>query len=366
MASVENASNTVELTVRCAFQTSDDIKVVCPVHWTIRKLKEHLHQVCPSHPAVTSQRLIFSGACLTDEMVVKDVIDRRKVVEGPQVLHLVCPLPHSSPPEFRHRKTTGVNKPSSSSTISASIVQPTVLYPSPSINYYEWYQYYYGANSPEHFERLQQYSRYYATYMEQWYEYQNFMLSQMGYTTTFGQQLENGDSTTQSMTVPFVRLVVSRGDQARVAVHNHAEVNAADAVQQIPADPNVAAAVPGQEPDVLDLVYRIFRVLLFLSAVMLYSSIERFLAVITIALFIFFIQLRRNQQRQARVAGADGSVNNNNTGEQSQNVAEQIQATSNAPAQPSGLQIFLATCYSFITSFFTSLVPDHPVPIDLN
>ncbi|EYB83548.1 hypothetical protein Y032_0333g2801 [Ancylostoma ceylanicum] len=104
MTSVAGASSeTVELTVRCAFQTSKDINVVCPLDWTIRHLKEHLHQVCPSHPAVTSQRLIFSGACLTDDLVIKDVMDQRKVVDGPQVLHLVCPLPQSSPSELRQR-----------------------------------------------------------------------------------------------------------------------------------------------------------------------------------------------------------------------------------------------------------------------
>ncbi|KAL6731121.1 hypothetical protein Aduo_002025 [Ancylostoma duodenale] len=106
MTSLAGASSeTVELTVRCAFQTSKDINVVCPLYWTIRHLKEHLHQVCPSHPAVTSQRLIFSGACLTDDMVIKDVMDQRKVVDGPQVLHLVCPLPQSSPTELRQRHT---------------------------------------------------------------------------------------------------------------------------------------------------------------------------------------------------------------------------------------------------------------------
>ncbi|KAL6731133.1 hypothetical protein Aduo_002036 [Ancylostoma duodenale] len=44
------SSKTVELKVRCAFQTSKDFNVMCPMYWTIRHLKEHLHQVCPSHP----------------------------------------------------------------------------------------------------------------------------------------------------------------------------------------------------------------------------------------------------------------------------------------------------------------------------
>lgn len=30
------------------------------------------------------------------------------------------------------------------------------------------------------------------------------------------------------------------------------------------------------------------------------------------------------------------------------------------------LSIFFSTCYSFITSFITSLVPDNPVPVNVN
>ncbi|VDM57037.1 unnamed protein product [Angiostrongylus costaricensis] len=274
MASIENLpTNTVELTVRCAFQASKDIKVLCPLHWTIRMLKEHLHQ------AVTSQRLIFSGACLTDDMIIKDVIDQR------------------------------------------------------------------------------------------WYEYQSFMMSQMGYAAPLGQQIGTGGNNRQTMNIPIARVLTARDGHAGVVPPNQADANVVQAAQQIPAEANVAAAaaVPGGRRDVLDLVYRAFRVLLFLSAVLLYSSVERFLAVITIALFIFFIQLRRNQERQARVSGpAEPNVNNNNAGEQSHGAAEEVQPAYIAPTPPTGFQIFFATCYSFITSFFTSLVPDHPVPIDLN
>ncbi|KAE9418679.1 hypothetical protein Angca_003211 [Angiostrongylus cantonensis] len=369
MASIENlATNTVELTVRCAFQTSKDIKVLCPLHWTIRMLKEHLHQVCSSHPAVTSQRLIFSGACLTDDMIIKDVIDQRKVVEGPQVLHLVCPLPQSSPPELRQRQIPGSVTKSTSSSASATVMQPSVG-SSSMANYYEWYQRYYGASSSEQHERIQQYSRFYAAYMQQWYEYQSFMMNQMGYAASLGQQIGSDGNNRQTMNMTITRVLTARDGHAGIVPPNQADANVVQAAQQIPAEANVAAAaaVPGGRRDVLDLVYRAFRVLLFLSAVLLYSSVERFLAVITIALFIFFIQLRRNQQRQARVSEpAESNVNNNNAGEQSHGAAEEVQRAYIAPTPPTGFQIFLATCYSFITSFFTSLVPDHPVPIDLN
>ncbi|RCN40540.1 hypothetical protein ANCCAN_13510 [Ancylostoma caninum] len=365
MTSVAGASSeTVELTVRCAFQTSKDINVVCPLYWTIRHLKEHLHQVCPSHPAVTSQRLIFSGACLTDDMVIKDVMDQRKVVDGPQVLHLVCPLPQSSPTELRQRHTATARQQSFSPIATTPAQQNAGSSPT-TTNYYEWYQRYYGSSSPEQLARLQQFSDYYAAYINQWQQYQSFMMGQMGYSpSTLGEMLQ-----AQQTPIPVAQAVFTRNDQQPPVdvVPNQANgiVNEIS-YSQIPAEPNVAAAVPGGGRDVLDIIYKVFRVVLLLSAVMLYSSLERFLAVLTIALFIFFIQLRRNYQRQARMADPpEQNVNNNNAGEQPQDAAEQAPAYI-AAAPPSGIQVFFATCYSFITSFFTSLIPDHPVPVDLN
>ncbi|KAK6053509.1 hypothetical protein COOONC_08984 [Cooperia oncophora] len=299
-------------------------------------------------------------------MVIKEIMDQRKVFDGPQVLHLVCPLPQYSPPELRQRQVpnaTGHPNPANGATTTAQ--SPTVSFPDWTTNYYEWYQRYYGSTgpSPEQIARLQQYSGYYAAYMNQWQGYHNFMMGHMGYGALLAQGMGSSEPSAHPMHIPVAQ-VVNHGGQAPAPPQD--DVNVAAAAEQIPGEPNVAA-VPGGGRDILDMVYRVFRVLLFLSAVLLYSSLERFLAVVTIALFIFFIQLRRNQQRQARMAEpVEPNVNNNNTGEQSHDAAENAQTDHVAPSPPSSLQIFFATCYSFVTSFFTSLVPDHPVPVDLN
>ncbi|VDM77587.1 unnamed protein product [Strongylus vulgaris] len=228
-------------------------------------------------------------------------------------------------------------------------------------SYHEWYQHFYGSSSPEQLARLQQYSNYYAAYMNQWQQYQNFMMGQMGYNPVLF-----GASVTQQTPTPSPGAgTTDNGQQAPVnVVPNQANGNVG-AGEQMPAEANLAQAVPGGRGDALDIIYKVFRVVLLLSAVMLYSSLERFLVVLTIALFMFFIQLRRNYNRQARMAEPpQPNVNNNNAGEQNQ------EGTDQAPAQPvttpSNIQVFFATCYSFITSFFTSLIPDHPVPVDLN
>ncbi|PIO52805.1 hypothetical protein TELCIR_25884, partial [Teladorsagia circumcincta] len=235
---------------------------------------------------------------------------------------------------------------------TAASAQPsTASVPDWTTNYYEWYQRYYGSTgpSPEQIARLQQYSGYYAAYMNQWQGYHNFMMGHMGYGALFAQGMGSSESAAHAMHINVAQ-VGNQGGQAHAAAPPQDDVNVAAAAEQIPAEANVAA-VPGGGRDVLDIVYKVFRVLLFLSAVLLYSSLERFLAVVTIALFIFFIQLRRNQQRQARMA---------------EPVEPNAQTGFVAPTPPSGLQVFFATCYSFVTSFFTSLVPEHPVPVDLN
>ncbi|VDL67803.1 unnamed protein product, partial [Nippostrongylus brasiliensis] len=162
------------------------------------------------------------------------------------------------------------------------------------------------------------------------------MMGQMGYAGALAQGAGASQPFGQPMQVPVAQAL----NRDAAAAGNQDDVN-------MPAEPNGLGGVPVGGRDVLDIIYRVFRVLLFLSAVLLYSSIERFLAVITIALFIFFIQLRRNHRRQARAAEpAEPNVNNNNTGEHPHENTETAQAAFVAPSPQSGLQIFFATCYS--------------------
>ena len=45
-----DSSGSVNVVVRCAFQTGSDIRVICPLSWTVMELKQHLHTVCTLHP----------------------------------------------------------------------------------------------------------------------------------------------------------------------------------------------------------------------------------------------------------------------------------------------------------------------------
>lgn len=36
------------------------------------------------------------------------------------------------------------------------------------------------------------------------------------------------------------------------------------------------------------------------------------------------------------------------------------------PREPTAWVIFWSTCYTFITSFFSSLIPENPLPVNIN
>ncbi|EYC41170.1 hypothetical protein Y032_0580g262 [Ancylostoma ceylanicum] len=70
----------------------------------------------------------------------------------------------------------------------------------------------------------------------------------------------------QQTPIPVAQAVFTRNDQQPPVdvVPNQANANVAVA-EQIPAEPNGAAAVPGGGRDVLDIIYKVFRVVLLLS-----------------------------------------------------------------------------------------------------
>uniref|UniRef100_A0A3Q3XHB3 Ubiquitin-like domain-containing protein n=1 Tax=Mola mola TaxID=94237 RepID=A0A3Q3XHB3_MOLML len=55
--------------------------------WTVKELKTHLSSVYPSRPAVSDQRLIYSGKLLPDHLHLKDIFKQIDVIP---TLHLVC------------------------------------------------------------------------------------------------------------------------------------------------------------------------------------------------------------------------------------------------------------------------------------
>ncbi|XP_063052947.1 homocysteine-responsive endoplasmic reticulum-resident ubiquitin-like domain member 1 protein [Engraulis encrasicolus] len=116
--------NTMKLIVKTPRQEDgDQIVEGVQLHWTILDLKRHLSRVYPSHPVEKDQRLIYSGKLLTDNLHVRDAFRKEDLLP---IIHLVCafrPQPNTQPgarPKVR---------PEGSSPPSPSPAEPSVTSP---------------------------------------------------------------------------------------------------------------------------------------------------------------------------------------------------------------------------------------------
>ncbi|GMT28132.1 hypothetical protein PFISCL1PPCAC_19429, partial [Pristionchus fissidentatus] len=363
------AENTgvVDITVRCAFQSVvEDIKVSCPTSWTVLQFKEHLQEVVPSKPDVSSQRLIFSGSILRDEKTIGNVLGAR-TQEGSIFFHLATTTPQA--PTIKNRTAA----PSNPAAGDASSSQP-------SINQDMWAAYY-AQLSQQHGQDssaavAQAYSSYYANY------YANYM--------NYYQQYMGGNG----MPMQMPGLPLAQPAHAVVGAFNPAAAvpNEAANIQGPGVEQNVAGAMEGAAAveemgggrvDFLERGYRLLRLALLLSVVFMYATLERALLVFSVILFVIFVQMRRAQAREDVLARRQAEEarreeerrlrenGNNNDGENGGNGEEpqQQEGFMDAPAIQevrTGLQVFVSTCYIFFTTFFTSLVPENPRHADLN
>ncbi|XP_061110979.1 homocysteine-responsive endoplasmic reticulum-resident ubiquitin-like domain member 2 protein isoform X2 [Conger conger] len=91
----------VTLVIKAPNQKYDDQTINCFLNWTVEKLKTHLSKVYPSKPSSKDQRLVYSGRLLLDHLQLRDVLRKQ---DEYHMVHLVCacqspprsPLPASS------------------------------------------------------------------------------------------------------------------------------------------------------------------------------------------------------------------------------------------------------------------------------
>lgn len=204
----ETSSNidTVEFTIRSAFQTFDDHKVKCSLEWTVFDMKKHLEETCPSNPKATKQKLIFLGKCLNDSQTLRDILmshqrqlsenytstsltdqsnDDSLDLETPKIIHLVVPIEkqtndnrnidENGENETQNRRddqtqNTNVTEEANSTTNEPSLssegipnipglVTPIITNYDPSNPYHIYYQTY--------LTQLIQYQHYYANSLRQ-------------------------------------------------------------------------------------------------------------------------------------------------------------------------------------------------------
>uniref|UniRef100_A0A3Q1GDG4 Homocysteine-responsive endoplasmic reticulum-resident ubiquitin-like domain member 2 protein n=1 Tax=Acanthochromis polyacanthus TaxID=80966 RepID=A0A3Q1GDG4_9TELE len=362
----------VTLVIKAPNQKYEDQTINCFLNWTVERLKSHISNVYPSKPLSKDQRLVYSGRLLQDHLQLRDVLRKQ---DEYHMMHLVC-TSHSPPGSPMPR-----NPSSSSATLSDSHT---------TSNYWK---------HPENMKTTLAYtvSLYFLTNLTSFHRPDAAQVAFQGGLPA--------NMPPHPMYMPMQMLWW----QQMYARHYYMQYQAAVAASQPPTvqpplGPNQAPnPLPENQPanpiqmnaqggavlnddelnrDWLDWLYTVSRAGVLLSIVYFYSSFSRFVMVVGAMLLVYLHQagwfpFRPEQQnfRGAERAGApqeeaerhqdmqemerlmDEGIEDDDSGEEGGGgLEDQAQAAAAAAAVPE--PSFLTTAWSFISTFFTSLIPE--------
>ncbi|XP_067093897.1 homocysteine-responsive endoplasmic reticulum-resident ubiquitin-like domain member 2 protein isoform X1 [Osmerus mordax] len=111
----------ITLVIKTPNQKYDDQTINCFLNWTVEMLKSHISDVYPSKPSSKDQRLVYSGRLLQDHLQLRDVLRKQ---DEYHMMHLVCASrspPGSPPPSAHSHASNPASHPSTSSMSSISL-----------------------------------------------------------------------------------------------------------------------------------------------------------------------------------------------------------------------------------------------------
>uniref|UniRef100_A0A4W6CJ49 Homocysteine-responsive endoplasmic reticulum-resident ubiquitin-like domain member 2 protein n=1 Tax=Lates calcarifer TaxID=8187 RepID=A0A4W6CJ49_LATCA len=395
----------VTLVIKAPNQKYEDQTINCFLNWTVEKLKSHISNVYPSKPLSKDQRLVYSGRLLQDHLQLRDVLRKQ---DEYHMMHLVC-ASHSPPGSPMPRSPSMVNSSASDSSDS----QPTSSSSSPSVpGSYDGLRYR-GGGFP-------QYNPQSPPGVPQWpdgaqvplqgglpanipphpmYMPMQMLWWQQMYARHYYMQYQAAVAASQppSTTPPSSpSSTPHQPAQPNEAVQPPLGPNPAPnpLPENQPANPNIQMNAQGGavlnddelNRDWLDWLYTVSRAGVLLSIVYFYSSFSRFVMVVGAMLLVYLHQAgwfpfrpeqqnlrggeradapqeeaERHQDIQEMERLMDEGIEEDDSGEEGGGGPED-QAQAAAPAahpEPS----FLTTAWSFVSTFFTSLIPEgrpHP------
>ncbi|NP_001079560.1 homocysteine-responsive endoplasmic reticulum-resident ubiquitin-like domain member 2 protein [Xenopus laevis] len=383
----------VTLVIKAPNQKYDDQTINCFLDWTVEKLKSHLSKVYPSKPSAKDQRLVYSGKLLLDHLLLKDVLRKQ---DEYHMVHLVCAsrTPPSSPKASKSSKSMGTSSSgrssSSGSANPGSTSQDTSsTYPDPrpgeSIRHrhtplmynnlvhshpYSYLRQEYALNPPPGQEAPSIFPAYSAftplqmMWWQQLYARQYYIYSQ---ATASNQSTSNGENA-QPVPRPVTNSENPPPNPPRAPPNVAPEIN-----------PNIQMNAQGgpvmNEEDInrdwLDWIYTVSRAAILLSIVYFYSSFSRFVMVMGALILVYMHQagwfplLQDEGQQHPGDNAAEVNpdlVNNNDPQELERRMDDGLQEVHNNDAGVNVVarQGVLASAWSFITTFFTSLIPEGP------
>ncbi|XP_060542097.1 homocysteine-responsive endoplasmic reticulum-resident ubiquitin-like domain member 2 protein isoform X1 [Pantherophis guttatus] len=383
----------VILIIKAPNQKYTDQTISCFQDWTVGRLKCHLSKVYPSKPSTKDQRLVYSGRLLPDHLQLKDILRKQ---DEYHMVHLVCSsrTPPNSPKPDTIRESHESSAPSNS--LSSEHLGST----SPSPSQETVYTAIINSEGVRHRNLAQTQSNQMQSHP--------FSYILQGVDNQFpGQGISTGFPvypTFSPLQMLWWQQMYARQYymQYQAAVSAQAtlsppvpEPSSSDHVpaNEAPAAPNVApqenrpinqnvqmnaqgGPVINEEDfnrDWLDWIYTFSRAAILLSIVYFYSSFSRFVMVMGAMLLVYLHQagwfpFRQEGIQQPAANNADinhdgQNVNNAGLEEMERLMDEGIEEDSgedigdvNAEQHPG----FMASAWSFITTFFTSLIPEGP------
>ncbi|KAM7071681.1 homocysteine-responsive endoplasmic reticulum-resident ubiquitin-like domain member 2 protein isoform 2-T2 [Acridotheres tristis] len=382
----------VTLIIKAPNQKYTDQTISCFLEWTVGKLKSHLSKVYPSKPSTKDQRLVYSGRLLPDHLQLKDILRKQ---DEYHMVHLVCTsrTPPSSPKPSTSRGH-GASTSSSSSNLEHSgstTASPTNQedssmslntsadgvrhrnLPQAHSNPMPSHQFPYlmqgnignqfpGQGIPAGFSMYPAFSPLQMIWWQQMYVRQYYMQYQAAVSAQV-----------TSSTEP------ARSAVAQAVNSEHAPANEPAAVPNVavqenrPVNQNVQMNAQGGpvvneddfNRDWLDWMYTFSRAAILLSIVYFYSSFSRFVMVMGAMLLVYLQEGGQQQAANNAEVNRDGQHANNPDLEEmerlmddgiDEDLGEDAGEDGNTEQQPG----FMASAWSFITTFFTSLIPEGP------
>ncbi|KPM03993.1 hypothetical protein QR98_0024320 [Sarcoptes scabiei] len=80
----------IPLIIKASDQQFDDVKIQCNPEWTVLDLKNHLSVHYPSKPRINDQKIIYSGRYLSDDQLMRNIIQLSSSTQSVHTFHLVC------------------------------------------------------------------------------------------------------------------------------------------------------------------------------------------------------------------------------------------------------------------------------------
>ncbi|XP_069112852.1 homocysteine-responsive endoplasmic reticulum-resident ubiquitin-like domain member 2 protein [Argopecten irradians] len=409
----------ITLVIKAPNQRLEDQTVECMLGWTVRKLKKHLENVYPSKPKETQQKLIYSGKLLPDDATLKDVLRQPQGCSSQHTVHLVCSTGldfnttnllekptgksyHMSDPSYNLPTQTNVIPTTTSTTeglrhrghSSTETATPGVSQGGmPQAN----------LQMPQmpHMPQMPQMQQMAQMMMppgaEAFYTPEQMMMMMQNYyyqmaTAQYMQYYQTGVYPTppNTPTTPVEDTPPNQVDPNNQAPVNGGEANANNLVMN--AQGGMMAADDDDDDfgqrDWLDYVHTFARFAVLISIVYFYSNFTRFLVVFAFFFLIYLYQTgwfqlarrvpenrqeanvqqqdqppveQQEEQQQQQQQQANQETDEVPTGE-AQTEEEQQAPAELPPPQPS----VLAIIWCFISTFFTSLIPQPPQAVNAN